>query len=348
MPQAQDAFRSEEDHWFATEKKFYRVVRSQPPALLAFSYVDRPELVDDFLKPPADAGTKGVARFRYPDRSGTDRVFDWALDGQEGKSVTLPESDLTVTLSRGDRVSDQQRPGSTQVLGDDPIPIAMFKIQSGKDEPVTHMALANLPMVPNVIPPADDVRESPAASAGVDPLHGDPDARPQDQRPLRPDRGPGRSRRGALLPRLRPGQGEARASFAPPGRSAKGKPIVAFGGNANMPMTITFQVDQYLPAAIEKSIYEPIVLPKGQMGNGIAACRAEMTVDGQTKEVWLSRSVEPRPARRRRPSRSATRSTRSSTTSTASRWASSSSSTTSTSASSPAPSRRPTSRARSA
>ena len=57
-------------------------------------------------------------------------------------------------------------------------------------------------------------------------------------------------------------------------------------------MTITFEVDQYLPSAVEKSIYEPIVLPKGQMGNGIAACRAEMTVDGQTKEVWVSRSVD--------------------------------------------------------
>ena len=99
MPQAQDAFRSEDEHWFATEQKFYRVVRSQPPAVLTFSYVDRPELVDDFLKPPADPGTKGVARFRYPDRSGKTRVFDWALDGQEGKSVVLPESDLTVTLS---------------------------------------------------------------------------------------------------------------------------------------------------------------------------------------------------------------------------------------------------------
>ena len=61
MPQAQDAFRSEQDHWFATEKKFYRTVRSQPPALLAFSYVDRPELVDDFLKPPAAPGQKGSA-----------------------------------------------------------------------------------------------------------------------------------------------------------------------------------------------------------------------------------------------------------------------------------------------
>jgi hypothetical protein len=74
------------------------------------------------------------------------------------------------------------------------------------------------------------------------------------------------------------------------GPLAKEKPIVAFGGNANMPMTITFQVDQYLPSGVEKSIYEPIVLPKGQMGNGIAACRAEMIVDGQTQEVWVSRS----------------------------------------------------------
>ncbi len=55
-------------------------------------------------------------------------------------------------------------------------------------------------------------------------------------------------------------------------------------------MTITFQVDNYLPSGVEKSIYEPVVLPKGQMDNGIGACRAEMTVNGQTKEVWLGRS----------------------------------------------------------
>ncbi len=74
-------------------------------------------------------------------------------------------------------------------------------------------------------------------------------------------------------------------------------------------MSLTFQVDEYLPSGIEKQIYEPVVLPKGQMGNGIAACRAEMTVGGQTKEVWLSRSenLEPPPPRL---SRSATRSTK--------------------------------------
>src|SRR5262249_44459005 len=51
MPRAQDGFRSEEDHWFATERKFYRVVRTQRPAVIAFSYAGRPELVEDFLKP---------------------------------------------------------------------------------------------------------------------------------------------------------------------------------------------------------------------------------------------------------------------------------------------------------
>jgi hypothetical protein len=66
-----------------------------------------------------------------------------------------------------------------------------------------------------------------------------------------------------------------------------------------MPMSLTFQLDEYLPTGIEKQIYEPVVLPKGQMGNGIAACQAEMTVGGQTKEIWLSRSesLEPPPAR---------------------------------------------------
>ncbi len=87
MAKAQDAFPSEEDHWFTTEKKFYRVVRSQRPALIAFSFVDRPELVDDFLKPPLVGGAKGVARFRYPDRSGKSRVYDWcSTDSKASRS----------------------------------------------------------------------------------------------------------------------------------------------------------------------------------------------------------------------------------------------------------------------
>ena len=101
------------------------------------------------------------------------------------------------------------------------------------------------------------------------------------------------------------GKGELRAA----GPLDKGKPIVAFGGGANMPMTISFQVDEYLPAAIEKQIYEPVVLPKGQMGDGIAACRAEMTVGGRPRRSGsAARRTSTR--RRRGSSRSATRCTR--------------------------------------
>jgi hypothetical protein len=287
MTQAQDGFSSEEDHWFATEKKFYRVVRSQRPALVAFSYVDRAELVDDFLKPPASAGTSGVARFRYHDRSGRRRMFDWDLAGQQEKSVALPESDLKVTLAEATEFPTSTG-GLDRVLGEDPIPIAVFKIQSGSDEPITHMALANLPMVPNVIPRTDNSVKTPEPLALIHYMIAptlDPKTNGRFGQ-IEVLAGPEESLYYRVFGRGKEGKSELRAA----GPAEHGKPIPAFGGGAGMPMTITFQVDQYLPAGIEKQIYQPAVLPKSQMGNGIAACRAEMTVDGQTREVWLSRS----------------------------------------------------------
>ncbi len=154
MAEPQDAFRSEDSQWFVTERKFRRVVRRPmrgAPAVVTFAAVDRPELVEDFLKPPDASGPRGVARFRYADKSGRTRTFDWPLDGQEGKSVALPESELTVTLSEVVDFPTETR-GLDSVLGEDPVPIALFKIAKGGAEPATHMAMANLPMVPNVIP----------------------------------------------------------------------------------------------------------------------------------------------------------------------------------------------------
>ncbi len=158
MPRAQDAFRSEKEHWFALDKerKFYRLVRSHPPAMISFSYVDRPELVEDFLKPPPDGPNGGTARFRYKDRTGGSRTFDWVLDGQEGKSIVLPDSDLTVKLEKMIEIPTDTRETAllNQYLGDDPVPVASFQIQAGTNEPVLHMVLGNVPMVPNVIPTA--------------------------------------------------------------------------------------------------------------------------------------------------------------------------------------------------
>jgi hypothetical protein len=297
MPKAQDAFESEADHWFVTERKFYRVARSQPPALLSFAYVDRPYLVDDFLKPAGSSESGGVARLRYQDRSGQTRTYDWPLAGQQGKSVTLPESDLKVTLNETTDFPTHTG-GLDRVLGEDSIPIALFKIQSGQAEPVTHMALANLPMVPNVIPSAEHPDQPrPAALAEIHYMVFPALDPKTNGRFGQIDilAGPDQSLYYRVFGRGKGSQGELRAA----GQLKKGQNIVAFGGGANLAMTISFQVDDYLPAGVEKQIYEPVVLPKGQMGNGIAACRAEMTVDGQTKEIWLSRSenLDPPPPR---------------------------------------------------
>ena len=54
----------------------------------AFLYVDRPELVEDFLNPPKDAGKDGVARFRYRDKAGKDadvRLAARRPGGQDGR-----------------------------------------------------------------------------------------------------------------------------------------------------------------------------------------------------------------------------------------------------------------------
>jgi len=90
------------------------------------------------------------------------------------------------------------------------------------------------------------------------------------------------------------GRGEAGQSLGvirgTPGPLNKGEDIVAFGGNPNQPMTISFKVDEYLPAGREKEVCEAITLPKGQLGNGIPAALAEMTIDGHTEEFWIRRS----------------------------------------------------------
>ncbi len=209
-----------------TDRKLPRVAREPmrgAPALVTFSAVARPELVQDFLKPPAEPGTQGVAaRFRYPDRAGATKVYDWALEGQEGKSVTLPDSDLTVSLSEIVQFPTQER-GLDRMLGTDPIPIALFKIQKAGGEPATHMALANLPMVPNLIPSQEDAAARRPRLAAIHYIVA-PGDRPQVGQATRADRHPRPGRPGQaprpVLSRLRPGQGG-------PERAAIGRGSVA-------------------------------------------------------------------------------------------------------------------------
>jgi len=291
MPQAREAFASEDKQWFKLDRRFYRVARGVDPALVAFSYADRPELVEDFLEPPANAGPRGLARFRYREKSGRIRVFDLPMEGQEGKTVSLPDSDLTVKV---EKLADfpTSEGGLSRVLGEAAIPVGMFQVRKGTNPQVEHFAMASLPMVPNVMPnPRDPAAKPPAALVSIHlmvPPVLDPKTNGRFGQ-IEVLAGPDRSLSYRVFGRGKDGKTELRAA----GPIAPGKTIDAFGGGANMPMTISFRVDDYLAAGVEKQIFEPVFLPKNQMEEAIPASLIELTVGDTTREIWIQRGESP-------------------------------------------------------
>lgn len=287
MPEMRDAFASEEEQWFKLDKRFYRATRGEAPAPISFAYVDRPELVDDFLKPPMNAGSRGLARFRYRDKAGKERVFDWVLEGQEGKTATLPDSDLTVKL---EKIADfpTGEGGLFRVLGEAAIPVGLFEVRKGNEPPVEHYAMASLPMVPNVIPSPRDPEAKPKQALVSIHLMVTPQLDPQTNGrfgQVEVLAGPDKALYYRVFGRGKDGKTELRSA----GPLAKGKSITAFGGGAGTVVTINFQLEEYLPAGIERQIFVPLVLPKSQMDAAIPASRFELTVGGKSKEFWIQR-----------------------------------------------------------
>ncbi len=287
MPQARDAFASESDQWFKLERRFYRTAKSDAPALVAFSYVDRPELVEDFLKPPMNAGRQGLARIRYSDASGKSRVFDLDLEGKEDKTISLPDSDLTVKVEKVSEFPTAEA-GLFQLLGEASIPVGMFEVSKGKEPPVQHFAMASLPMVPNVMPnPREPSAKPPQPLVSIH-LMSIPELDPKKNGKfgqIEVLAGPDQKLHYRVFGRGKDGKTELRSS----GPVALGKAIEAFGGG-NSPMTIGFRVDDYLPKGVQKQIFEPVYLPKAQMEEAIAAALLELTVGDTTREIWIQRS----------------------------------------------------------
>ena len=276
MPQPREAFATEDEQWFKLDRRFYRVARTDAPATVTFAYVDRPELIEDFLKPPMNPGPRGVARFRYPDGSGKARVFDLPLEGQEGKSIPLPDSDLTVKV---EKVADfpASEGGLSRVLGEAAIPVGMFQVSKGQGAPVEHFAMASLPMVPNVMPNPRDPGAKPSAPLVSIHLMILPDLDPKTNGKFGQIdvlAGPDRSLYYRVFGRGKEGKTELRSA----GPLEKGKTIDAFGGGAGMPMTIGFRLEDYLPAGVEKQIFEPLFLPISRIEEAVPASLIEMTV----------------------------------------------------------------------
>src|SRR5262249_39869315 len=145
MPTPIDVFEGE-GRWFKPDKRMYRVSKGRGsgemgfmPATISFLYADRPEMVEDFLNPPRDPGQEGVARFRYRDKAGKDRVYDWKLDGQDDRMVGLPDSDLTVRYT-GSADIPTEGTHLDRALGDlyrgaegeTVVPVANFKVRKAE------------------------------------------------------------------------------------------------------------------------------------------------------------------------------------------------------------------------
>ncbi|MDG3002692.1 cytochrome c biogenesis protein ResB [Paludisphaera mucosa] len=288
MPESRLANADESDQWFKLDRRFYRTARSDGmPALVSFASVDRADYVDDFLKPPLDKSTTGVARFRYTGRDGKPRVFDFVLDTPADKKVPLPDSDLTVSLQKLAHFPTGEA-GLAKVVGEESIPIAVFDVGKGEGSVVEHVAMGAMPMFPNVIPrPAVDGGKPPEALAAVHLMI------PPDLDPKTSGRfgqvdvlaGPDQKLYYRVFGRAKDGKPELRTS----GPIAPGKWVDAFGGGAAA-MSINFQVADYLPAGVEKRIFRPLFLQGNQMDEAVPACLVELTVDGKTEEVWIQRS----------------------------------------------------------
>lgn len=285
-------------------RKLRRVVMQQGPARFAFLSVDRPELVDDFVNPPRDSGPAGVVRMRYRDNAGKARVHEWRLDDmpkppetKEGhepeqtalKTITLPDSDITASFYGVAMIPV----GFEGLLGDSDIPVAHFKVHKANGPDDDYWGWAMMPMVPNLLSAGQKAAE-PAVELtyylpptlgrelgrlGLIEILGTPD--------------------GKLYHRVF-GRGKSENAVAEVrsvGPLTKGKEMNAFGGGANMPMTISFRVDEYLTAGREEELYVPV--PNAKSDEGLAASRVAMTVkDGDksvTKEFWIQRSPTEKP-----------------------------------------------------
>jgi hypothetical protein len=165
----------------------------------------------------------------------------------------------------------------------------MFKVRKANESPVDHIALGSLPMVPNVMPNPRDSGAKPAEALVSVQLMVPPDLDPKTNGrfgQIEVLAGPDHALYYRVFGRGKDGKPELRSA----GPLTKGKTVDAFGGGANMPMTISFWVDEYFPSGVEKEIFEPLVLPKNQMEEAIPASLIEMTVGDKTKEIWLQRS----------------------------------------------------------
>jgi ResB-like family len=257
-------------HWFIADNRALRDTKPIGVALLAFQYLPSDDMVDSFLHPPEKLGMEGVALIRYKDHAGHSRVETWPIDShQAGQFRELPGSDFRVSFEE----TAQLPPDASvrQMTGDPVVTLAVFKVRQGDQEAVSHFGWAWLPMLPSVMP-----------DSGKELVHID------------------------YLPPLPPGtMGMIEVAAVADGRvfyrafnkqGLKGSSELTLGekvpalGGGNMPMSISLRAEKFLSSGRERLVYEQLDLPVGKLEQGIPGALVELTVDGETKQLWVRRS----------------------------------------------------------
>ena len=277
------------DAWFPlADDRLGRTIRDAGPAQFIVSRAVRPEVFDDFLNPPTDPGIEGVAILHYEDKTGSTRRFDVRLDdASEGAVIALPDSDLTTKFNKISHLPIEAR-DEQRLLGTDSLDLVQFLVQRGDGPEVEHNGYAMLPTIPAIIP------KQGASEAASTPL-----VRINYYSP--PVIDPKVNRRFGVVEVMIDAQGQMAYRVFERGNPGKlrshgsiqvGEKITAFGGNNLAPMTLAFEVEDYLKSGRKETVAESFDLPPGQRDNSIPSILAEMTVKGETRDVWLRKSAD--------------------------------------------------------
>ena len=301
-----EVFQTGAERWFSLPGNSigHRLAKVAGPAKFAFVRGDRPEMVEDFLHPPANPGLLGIARLRYPGRDGKPQTFELRVDdAKPGVDIPLPDSDLTARFVMADRTPVQDE-RFVETLGDTEVYILKLDVREGDGPSIQHIAFAGQPMFPAILPVAEGRREEAplvsigyyrppllggggmAGNFGLVEVMGDPQGN-LSYRVFGRDETPAPAGQEKL-----PRPGVLRKS----GPLRLGEDVVAFGGSPTLPMTLNFRAGAYLTSGTTKLVYEPLELPVGKKGQGLGAALVEMTVGDQTREFWLPQpaDLEPR------------------------------------------------------
>ena len=283
-----DVFTSEEDRWFATQPQGVpRVFRTAGPARFIFSYVDRPELLDDFASPPANPGPEGVARLLYADKAGKIRSTEVRVDdAKPGQPIPLPDSDLTASFVK----SEHEPIESARIrrsLGEDAIHIVQFSVKTGDGPAIKHNGYAGLPMAPTTVPESDEKGAQPPAPLLHVSYYYPPIIAPEVNQRFGQVEVMG-DNQGRVAYRVF-GRGNP-AKVRSAGEIKTGQEVAAFGGDGSSPMTMTFAIEEYLQAGREEESAESIDLAPNKKDDALPAALVELTVGKESKEFWLRKS----------------------------------------------------------